>query len=221
MSLLGNRTLQQLNLYARNTIKKRLESIEGVGEVKLGGKRDRTIRINLMPEAMAGLSITIGDVIRAFQTNHVQLPGGYLVGGMTEELIKLNLEFHTVADIANLIIAHRGEAAIRLKQIATVVDGLEDNRKLARYNDQPCVSIGIVKVIMEESRKRIEVTRETLAQAEENLKVTRDRYKEGVGTNTEVLDAESLRTVNYVSYDKANNDAVLAVLRLRYAAGSL
>ena len=47
---------------------------------------------------------------------------------------------------ANLIIAHRGEAAIRLKQIATVIDGLEDNRKLARYNDQPCVSIGIVKV---------------------------------------------------------------------------
>jgi len=74
---------------------------------------------------------------------------------------------------------------------------------------------------MEESRKRIDVTRETLAQAKENLEVTRNRYKEGIGTNTEVLDAESLRTENYVSYDKANNDAVLAVLRLRYAAGSL
>jgi len=51
--------------------------------------------------------------------------------------------------------------------------------------------------------------------------VTRNRYKEGIGTNTEVLDAESLRTVNYVSYDKANNDAVLAVLRLHYAIGNL
>ncbi len=146
LSLLGDRTLQQLNQYARNIVKKRLESIEGVGEVKIGGKRDRTIRINLQPEDMAGLSITIGDVIRAFQTNHIQLPGGYLVGGMTEDLIKLNLEFHNVRDIAGLIIAHRGEAAIRLKQIATVVDGLEDNRKLARYNDQPCVSLGIVKI---------------------------------------------------------------------------
>jgi len=146
MTLLGDRTLQQLNQYARNIVKKRLESIEGVGEVKLGGKRDRTIRINLQPEAMAGLSITIGDVIRAFQVNHVQLPGGYLVGGMTEDLIKLNLEFHTIQEIADLIITHRGEAAIRLKQIATVTDGLADNRKLARYNEQPCVSIGIVKV---------------------------------------------------------------------------
>jgi len=74
---------------------------------------------------------------------------------------------------------------------------------------------------MEESRKRITVTKETLDQAEENLKVTRNRYKEGIGTNTEVLDAESLRTVNYVSYDKASNDAVLAAIRLRYASGSL
>lgn len=74
---------------------------------------------------------------------------------------------------------------------------------------------------MQESRKRIKVTKETLNQAEENLKVTRDRYKEGVGTNTEVLDAETLRTISFVNYDKAGNDAVLAVIRLRYATGEL
>lgn len=74
---------------------------------------------------------------------------------------------------------------------------------------------------MEESRERITVTKETLEQAEENLNVTRNRYKEGIGTNTEVLNAESMRTVNYVSYDKAGNDAVLAVIRLRYSSGSL
>ncbi len=74
---------------------------------------------------------------------------------------------------------------------------------------------------MEESRKRIEVTKETLDQAEENLQVTRNRYKEGIGTNTEVLDAETLRTINYVNFDKAGNDAVLAVIRLHYATGNL
>ncbi len=74
---------------------------------------------------------------------------------------------------------------------------------------------------MQESRKRVQVTKETLKQAEENLKVTRNRYKEGIGTNTEVLDAETLRTINYVNYDKAGNDAVLAVIRLRYATGNL
>ncbi len=74
---------------------------------------------------------------------------------------------------------------------------------------------------LEESRKRITVTKKTLEQAETNLQVTRDRYKEGVGTNTEVLDAESLRTINFVNFDKANNDAILAVIRLHYATGDL
>ncbi len=74
---------------------------------------------------------------------------------------------------------------------------------------------------MGESRKRVKVTKETLDQAEENLKVTRNRYKEGIGTNTEVLDAETLRTINYVNYDKAGNDAVLAVIHLHYAIGNL
>jgi HAE1 family hydrophobic/amphiphilic exporter-1 len=46
LALTGDRTLQQLNQYARNVIKKRLETIDGVGEVRLGGERRRTIRVN-------------------------------------------------------------------------------------------------------------------------------------------------------------------------------
>ena len=74
---------------------------------------------------------------------------------------------------------------------------------------------------IEESRKRIAVTKETLEQADENLQVTRNRYKAGIGTNTEVLDAETLRTINFVNFDKAGNDAVLSIFRLHYATGEL
>jgi HAE1 family hydrophobic/amphiphilic exporter-1 len=47
MALQGDRTQQQLNQYALNVIKKRLETVDGVGEVRIGGRRDRTIRVNL------------------------------------------------------------------------------------------------------------------------------------------------------------------------------
>ncbi len=47
MALSGDRTQQQLNQYAINIIKKKLETIDGVGEVRIGGRRDRTIRVNL------------------------------------------------------------------------------------------------------------------------------------------------------------------------------
>jgi len=146
VALQGDRTLQQLNQYARNVIKKRLENIDGVGEVRIGGKRERTIRVNVFPGKMAAFGITTQDLYLAFQAEHVKLPGGFLVSRTTEDLLKLDLEFHSVKDLKQLVVAHREGAPVRLGDIADVEDGLEDFRKLARFNDEPAVSLGIVKV---------------------------------------------------------------------------
>jgi outer membrane protein len=74
---------------------------------------------------------------------------------------------------------------------------------------------------IEETQKRIPVTRDALAQSEENLRVARDRYREGVGTNTEVLDAETLRIRSYSNYYNAVYDAVIAKIHLKFAIGEL
>ncbi len=72
-----------------------------------------------------------------------------------------------------------------------------------------------------ETRQRMAVTREALTQAEEGLRVARSRYREGLGTNTEVLDAETQRTLSYNNHDNAIYDAIFAGLRLRHALGEL
>lgn len=74
---------------------------------------------------------------------------------------------------------------------------------------------------VQETRKRIQVTEKAIAQAEENLKVNRDRYENGLSTNTEVLDAETLRTRSQNNHANATYDAVLATLRLKRAVGEL
>jgi outer membrane protein len=74
---------------------------------------------------------------------------------------------------------------------------------------------------VEETMKRIDVAKEAITQADENLRVTKDRYREGVGTNTEVLDAETLRVRSYTNYYNAVYDAVIAKFRLKYAVGDL
>jgi outer membrane protein TolC len=74
---------------------------------------------------------------------------------------------------------------------------------------------------VEETRKRIEVTQSAIAQAEENLRVVRDRYANGLSTNTEVLDAETLRANSEANHAAARYDAALAGLRLKRAAGDL
>lgn len=72
-----------------------------------------------------------------------------------------------------------------------------------------------------EARRRIPLTRDAIAQAEENIKVLVDRYREGLSSYTQVLDAESLRIQTYTNYYAALYDAVLAAFRLKRAAGAL
>ena len=73
----------------------------------------------------------------------------------------------------------------------------------------------------DESERRITVTERALEQAEENLRVTRDRYRNGEGANSDVLDAEALRSMSLYNHDAALYDAALARYRLGYAVGLL
>jgi HAE1 family hydrophobic/amphiphilic exporter-1 len=163
LALSGDRTIQQLNLYASNVLKKKFETINGVGEVTLGGRRDRVIRVNILPERMAAYKLTANDLINAFNREHVQLPGGFLVSSQAEQLIKLDLEFHNIKDLAELIIVNKLGVSVRLKDVATVEDSITDNRQVARYNGQPTVGLGMVKVanantvaIIKEVERRLE-----------------------------------------------------------------
>jgi len=146
LALRGDRTQQQLNQYALNTIKKRLETIAGVGEVRLGGRRDRTIRVNLLPKKMAAFQVTAQDLTNAFANEHVQVAGGFLVGQATENLIKLDLEFHRLDELEKMIVAYRDGAPVRLKDVAEIEDGLADYRQLARFLGKTTIGLGIVKV---------------------------------------------------------------------------
>ena len=146
MAISGDRTQQQLNQYAINVIKKKLETIDGVGEVRVGGRRDRTIRVNLLPARMAAFGVAAQDIQDAFTREHLQVAGGFIVGGATEHLVKLDLEFHNMDDLEKMIVGFREGAPIRLKDIAEIEDGLSDFRQLARFNGQMAVGLGTVKI---------------------------------------------------------------------------
>ncbi|HNH34267.1 MAG TPA: efflux RND transporter permease subunit [Rhodocyclaceae bacterium] len=146
LALQGDRTQQQLNQYAVNVLKKRLETIDGVGEVRLGGRRDRTIRVNLLPDRMAAMAVTAQDVADAFSREHLQMAGGFVVGSRTESLVKLDMEFHRLDDLAEMVVGYKGGAAIRMRDIALLEDGLTDPRQLARFNGEPTVGLGMVKI---------------------------------------------------------------------------
>jgi len=163
LALTGDRTIQQLNLYALNILKKKLETISGVGEVQLGGRRDRNIRVEIKTDRMTAYKLTTNDITAAFNREHVQVPGGFLVSENAEKLLKLDLEFHSTREMAEMVIANRDGVPIKLKDIANIKDDLTDFRQLAHYNGKPTVGLGIIKIpnantvdIVEEIQRRLE-----------------------------------------------------------------
>ena len=144
--LKGDRPLNELNQIARQHVKKSLENINGVGEVLVGGGRERKIRVDIDLAKMAALGITTQDVMAAFAREHLQIPGGYLVSGKLEKLLHLDLEYHNIRDLGKLIVVWRDQIPVQLDEVATISDGLSDKRSLARLNGQEGVAIGIQKV---------------------------------------------------------------------------
>ena len=189
LALTGDRTVQQLNQYARNVVKKRLETIDGVGEVRLGGRRERTIRIDLDLDRMTALGVTAQDLRNAFAREHIQAPGGFLVSEQEEHLIELDLEFHSPSALEGMIVRYRDGAPVRIADIAEVEDGLADFRQVARFNGTPTVGLGIVKISNANTVSVIEAVERRL---EEQI---RPQLPPGLEISVAVSDAEVIRRI--------------------------
>ena len=103
-------------------------------------------------------------------------------------------------------LSEKAEALIRLRKDAESTIALEVRQK---WFD------------LQTALERVDVARQTTAQADENVRVARDRYQHQVGTNTEVLDAETLRVQAYTNYYNSAYESVLAELRLHRAVGDI
>ena len=146
LGLTGDRTPKQLYDYANTVIKKQLETLDGVGEIMVRGRGERVIRVDLDPVRLAGFGLTPTDVSDAIKREHRQAPGGTLKQGDREYQINLNLEYGTVDALQDLVVGFKGQTAVRLADVAQVVDGESEVRSITRFNGEPGINIGVVRV---------------------------------------------------------------------------
>ena len=156
LALRGNRTLQDLSVYAKNVLKRKLETIDGVGSIVIGGEQERNIRVNLDFDRMSAFGITVQDIIMAFRNEHIKLPGGFLIDNSKEDLLKLDLESHNVEEIEDIIVTYDRNRAIKIKDIAEVKDDVRDLWSMGRFNGDPSIGIGVTKIRGENTVEIIE-----------------------------------------------------------------
>ena len=135
----------QLRDWVDNTFSKWFLNLPGVAAVEVGGGLVREILIQPDQERLAGLGLSIDDVVSALQRGNVESPGGRLIMQQQEIISRTSGRFTTIKDIASLPISLKDGNTVRLNEIAEVIDGSEDERLRVRYNDIAGVKISIQK----------------------------------------------------------------------------
>ncbi len=146
----SNTSLLDICRYINEHLKDRLAMTPGVGDIRLGGYVDPNLRVWLDAEKMAKREITVEDVLGAIDSQHADVPAGWLDSGAKEYNVRVYGEATTPEQFANLLIPTRVRGGqiyrkIRFGDVGTVEDGLDDIRRISRFQGERAVGMGIVK----------------------------------------------------------------------------
>ncbi|MEA2039974.1 MAG: efflux RND transporter permease subunit [Thermodesulfobacteriota bacterium] len=140
LAITGQHAIEDLTRIADEQIRPLLQKIQGVGEVRLGGAREKEIQISLYRERLAAYNIGVDEVINAIRRQHIEIPGGKIESPDKEFLVRTIGEFETPEAFNDLIVAYRHGTPIRLGLLGYAKSGREEGMAVARYTTREDVS---------------------------------------------------------------------------------
>ncbi|MTV39693.1 efflux RND transporter permease subunit [Duganella radicis] len=139
------RTPGQIYDSVSNIVLQRLSQVTGVGDVELGGSSLPAVRVELNPYALNRQGLSMEDVRAAIQATNANRPRGAIQGdGRRLQIYSESANAiggRSASDYQNLIVGFRNGTPIRLKDVAEVVDGVEDQNNLGLFNGQPAIIV--------------------------------------------------------------------------------
>ncbi len=145
---LSSSIMDQMELtdYAERYLVDRLSIVDGVARVRIGGGRRYAMRIWLDRVAMAARNITVNEIESVLRTENIELPAGRIESDTREFTIRVERLYKTAKDFGNLVIKRGNDGYfVRLRDVADVSIGPEDERSELRGNGEPMIGLGIIK----------------------------------------------------------------------------
>ena len=162
-------TPAQLTLLADPGITRELRAIPGVADVSITGAVKRELTVNLDPQRLLAAGVSVPQVVGALQAGNLAVPVGRLNGALDERTIRLKGRLDGPQDFMQMVVAEKNGRIIRLGDVATATDGIEEQRTLALFNGREAVGLEIKKTkgysttaVAEAILKKVEELRPTL-----------------------------------------------------------
>ncbi|HEX4477489.1 MAG TPA: efflux RND transporter permease subunit, partial [Polyangiaceae bacterium] len=135
--------LSQVDDYADSILAQKLSQVSGVGLVTLSGGQKPAVRIQVDPESLAGTGLTLDDVRQTLTLASVNQPKGTLDGPRLDYTIAADDQLLKAASFRPLIIAYKNGAAVRLSDVAKVLDGVENDELAGWANKERAIILNI------------------------------------------------------------------------------
>ncbi|MBU2277701.1 MAG: efflux RND transporter permease subunit, partial [Gammaproteobacteria bacterium] len=135
----------ELSRLAEIEIGRQLRGIPGVALVSLEGELEREMTIFLNSNAMREAKVSAVDVTNALRTQNLAAPVGRVMSGLQEQSIRLQGRLRDITEFEQMVVKQNGDQAIRLGQIAEIVDGGAEQRRLSFFNGKKALGIDITK----------------------------------------------------------------------------
>lgn len=165
----AKRDLRETTKIVDDRIKKNIESVSGVGQVRFVGERIRQIQIWLDGDKLFAYNLNIDQVRNAIASQNVEVPGGRIDQGAREVSLRTLGRIERPEDFARIVVASVGGTPVRVSDIGYVVDGVEEPRSLARLDGLPAVVLEVRKQsgtntldVINNIKSRIDELRQTL-----------------------------------------------------------
>jgi multidrug efflux pump len=126
---------------ASSILQQKLSQVKGVGQVIVGGSSLPAVRVELNPLALSKYGISLESVRGMLAGTNVNRPKGELTGGERSWEIRTNDQLRGAAQYRPLVVTYRSGAAVRLPDVASVQDSVEDLRAAGFVNARPCVMV--------------------------------------------------------------------------------
>ena len=129
---------------ADRLVKDRVQTIPGVAQAQVLGVR-YAMRVWLQPQRLAGFGLTPQDVETALRAQNAEIPAGRVEGTDREFTVLSETDLRTPEQFGNVILGDRGGHLVRLRDVAKVELGSQEDRFRARFNGRDAVPLGVVK----------------------------------------------------------------------------
>jgi hydrophobe/amphiphile efflux-1 (HAE1) family protein len=140
------RSLRDLSMLTDQVIVKRIQAVAGVGQVRVNGKQDRQVLVDIRPDQLKSLNVGIDEVMNAITATNANLPAGRISRGARENLVRIEGKMKEAADFKRIVVANRIGGPIYLSQVADISDGAAEEQSISRVNGERAITLEIAKI---------------------------------------------------------------------------